>query len=134
MTGFRKDTPRKAEAGGSPGGQPGRRAAKPQARNLRVAVDVGGTFTDIVLTDRGGRRLVAVKVNTTPSNRADGVMNGIHAVAKAAGVPPEAIEEVVHGSTTGTNALIERTGAKVGFLTTRGLSRRARDRPRHAPA
>ena len=87
----------------------------------RVAVDVGGTFTDAVLTDMGGKRLVAVKVPTTPANRADGVMNGVHAAAKAAGVAVGEIEEVVHGSTTGTNALIERTGAKVGFLTTAGF-------------
>lgn len=87
----------------------------------RVAVDVGGTFTDVVLTDMGGKRLVAVKVPTTPGNRADGVMNGVHAAAKAAGVAVGEIDEVVHGSTTGTNALIERTGAKVGFLTTAGF-------------
>ncbi|HEY5896722.1 MAG TPA: hydantoinase/oxoprolinase family protein, partial [Burkholderiales bacterium] len=87
----------------------------------RVAVDVGGTFTDVVLTDLGGKRLVAVKVPTTPANRADGVMNGVHAAAQAAGVAVSDIEEVVHGSTTGTNALIERTGARVGFLTTAGF-------------
>ncbi|TAK82245.1 MAG: hydantoinase/oxoprolinase family protein [Betaproteobacteria bacterium] len=87
----------------------------------RVAIDVGGTFTDAVLTDRAGKRLVAIKVPTTPANRADGVMNGVHAVARAAGVEAHDIEEVVHGSTTGTNALIERTGAKVGFLTTAGF-------------
>ncbi|OFZ91233.1 MAG: hypothetical protein A2V78_03950 [Betaproteobacteria bacterium RBG_16_64_18] len=87
----------------------------------RVAVDVGGTFTDAVLTDSGGKRLIAIKVPTTPANRADGVMNAVHAVASAAGVDARDIEEVVHGSTTGTNALIERTGAKVGFLTTAGF-------------
>jgi len=87
----------------------------------RVAVDVGGTFTDAVLTDSSGKRLVAIKVPTTPANRADGVMNGVQALAKAAGVDLGDIEEVVHGSTTGTNALIERTGAKVGFLTTAGF-------------
>ena len=87
----------------------------------RVAVDVGGTFTDVVLTDGKGARLVAIKVPTTPSNRADGVMNGIQAVAEAAGIRLDAIEEVVHGSTTGTNALIERTGARVGLLVTAGF-------------
>jgi N-methylhydantoinase A len=106
------------EEGGGGGALDARSAA---ARSYRVAVDVGGTFTDVVLTDRAGRRLVAVKVATTPANRADGVMNGIRAIAEAACVAPGAIEEVVHGSTTGTNALIERTGAKVGFLTTSGF-------------
>lgn len=88
---------------------------------MRVAIDVGGTFTDAVLTDAAGHGLVAVKVPTTPADRAIGVMNGIRAVAKAAGVDPADVVEVVHGSTTGTNALIERTGAKVGFLTTAGF-------------
>ncbi len=88
---------------------------------LRVAIDVGGTFTDAVLTDAAGHGLTAAKVPTTPNDRAIGVMNGIHAVAKAAGANEGAIVEVVHGSTTGTNALIERTGATVGFLTTAGF-------------
>jgi len=86
----------------------------------RVAVDVGGTFTDVVLIDAAGG-IAAVKVPTTASDRAVGVMNGIRAVCKVAGVDPLSIAEVVHGSTTGTNALIERTGAKVGFLTTAGF-------------
>jgi N-methylhydantoinase A len=88
---------------------------------VRVAIDVGGTFTDAVLTDTSGLGLAAVKVPTTPSDRAVGVMNGIAAVCQAAGVGVDQVAEVVHGSTTGTNALIERTGSKVGFLTTAGF-------------
>ncbi|MFV0385638.1 hydantoinase/oxoprolinase family protein [Paracoccus sp. (in: a-proteobacteria)] len=88
---------------------------------VRVAVDVGGTFVDAVLTDMQGRGLAAAKVPTTPEDRAIGVMNGIAAVCTRAGIAPENVAEVVHGSTTGTNALIERTGAKVGFLTTKGF-------------
>ncbi|MEQ8700117.1 MAG: hydantoinase/oxoprolinase N-terminal domain-containing protein, partial [Bauldia litoralis] len=90
-------------------------------KKVRVAVDVGGTFTDAVLTDTSGFGLAAVKVPTTPADRAIGVMNGVAAVCKAAGVGTGQVAEVVHGSTTGTNALIERTGSKVGFLTTAGF-------------
>lgn len=93
----------------------------PDFSRVRVSIDVGGTFVDAVLTDMRGRGLTAVKVPTTLEDRAIGVMNGINAVCRAAGVGPEQVAEVVHGSTTGTNALIERTGAKVGFLTTRGF-------------
>lgn len=88
---------------------------------VRVAIDVGGTFVDAALADMAGNGLTAVKVPTTPADRAIGVMQGIAAVCEAAGIAPDRVAEVVHGSTTGTNALIERDGAKVGFLTTQGF-------------
>jgi N-methylhydantoinase A len=90
-------------------------------RSLRVAVDVGGTFTDVILGDSAGDRLVAVKVLTTPRNRAEGVTAGIQAVLDTAGAEQSRLREIVHGSTTGTNALINRTGARVGLLTTAGF-------------
>ena len=91
------------------------------ARRLRIAVDVGGTFTDVTLWDPRGPRLVAAKALTTPKDRAIGVLDGIALALEAAGSRPDEVLEVVHGSTTGTNALIERTGAKVGLLTTEGF-------------
>jgi len=90
-------------------------------RTLRAAVDVGGTFTDVALSDTRTGQLISAKVLTTPGNRADGVLGGIDVALDVAGAPPDAVAEVVHGSTTGTNALIERTGAKVGLLTTEGF-------------
>lgn len=87
----------------------------------RLAVDVGGTFTDVVIADGRGRGLTGAKVPTTPHDRAVGVMEGVRAAAAAEGIGLDSIAEVVHGSTTGTNALIERSGAKVGFLTTAGF-------------
>jgi N-methylhydantoinase A len=90
-------------------------------RRLRVAVDVGGTFTDVTLSDPESGRLVSTKVPTTPSDRADGVLDGIAAALEAAGAAAAEVREVVHGSTTGTNALIERSGATVGLLTTDGF-------------
>ncbi len=88
---------------------------------LRIGVDVGGTFTDVVLTDANRRELMAVKVPTTPADRVAGVMAGFHAVLQAANRNATEICDIVHGSTTGTNTLIERSGAKVGFLTTDGF-------------
>lgn len=94
---------------------------KANERRLRVAVDVGGTFTDVTLWDPLGPRLVAAKALTTPQNRAIGVLDGIAAALSAAQAQPEEVLELIHGSTTGTNALIERTGARVGLLTTEGF-------------
>ena len=93
-------------------------------RRLRVAVDVGGTFTDVTLWDPNGLsgpRLIAAKALTTPQDRAIGVLDGIAQALVAAEAQPEGVLELVHGSTTGTNALIERTGARVGLLTTEGF-------------
>jgi len=90
-------------------------------RRIRIAVDVGGTFTDVTLWDPRSGRLVAAKALTTPHDRAVGVENGVALGLEAAEVKPEEVLEVVHGSTTGTNALIERTGATVGLLTTSGF-------------
>ena len=91
------------------------------AGNVRVAVDVGGTFTDVTLTDLSSGRIAAAKVLTTPEDRGIGVLSGIHTAFTANQFTLDAAREVVHGSTTGTNALIERTGATVGFLTTAGF-------------
>ena len=91
------------------------------ARRYRIAVDVGGTFTDVVVADDRGQGLTGAKVPTTPQDRAAGAIEGLHAAAAAAGIGLDGIVEVVHGSTTGTNALIERSGARVGFLTTAGF-------------
>ena len=84
----------------------------------RLAVDIGGTFTDVVLeTDR---RHVTTKVLTTHAEPADGVMSGLAQVLDQAGTDPDAIEVVLHGTTLATNALIERRGAKTVLVTTEG--------------
>ena len=89
--------------------------------SVRVAVDVGGTFTDVTLTDLSNGRIAVAKVLTTPEDRGIGVLSGIHSAFDSNQLAIESAREVVHGSTTGTNALIERTGAIVGFLTTEGF-------------
>ena len=77
-------------------------------RSLRLAVDVGGTFTDVTLFDPADGRLLSGKAPTTPRDRALGVLDAIQVALDNAGESPARVAEVVHGSTTGTNALIER--------------------------
>ncbi|MBI4635938.1 MAG: hydantoinase/oxoprolinase family protein [Candidatus Rokubacteria bacterium] len=101
------------------------------AGSLLVGVDVGGTFTDLVVVDDVSGAVRVAKVPTTPANQADGVL----AALAEAGVSPGDARIVVHGTTTATNALIERKGATVGLITTRGfrdvleLGRRTRPKP-----
>lgn len=86
-------------------------------RRLRVAVDIGGTFTDLVAYDEDTQELTAVKTPSTPPGFIDGVMS---AIAKA-GIQPGEITDFKHGSTIATNAIIERRGAKTGLITTKGM-------------
>jgi len=96
----------------------------------RIAgIDVGGTFTDLVMQDQDGTIRIA-KVPTTASNQAGGVLDAI----AAAGTTPAALDLIVHGTTATTNAVLERKLAKVGLITTAGfrdvleLGRRTRPR------
>jgi len=87
-------------------------------QRTRLAVDIGGTFTDFAL-EHAGRRVTA-KVLTTPAAPEDGVKAGIAEILRAAGVDAGEIGLVVHGTTLATNAIIERKGARTAFLTTVG--------------
>jgi N-methylhydantoinase A len=91
------------------------------SRSARIGIDVGGTFTDAVLLDGASGRLHSAKAFTTPADRSRGVIDAIRAVLAEAGTDADQVAEVVHGSTTGTNALIERTGARTGLLVTAGF-------------
>jgi len=82
-----------------------------------VGVDVGGTFTDLVAWDAATGRTSALKVPTTPENPAGGVLNGLAAMARAAGP----CGSLAHGTTLVTNAIIERRVGAVGLVTTRGF-------------
>ena len=90
-------------------------------RSARIGIDVGGTFTDATLIDGATGRLFSAKAFTTPRDRSQGVIDAIRAVLADSGIAAEQVAEIVHGSTTGTNALIERTGARTGLLTTAGF-------------
>ncbi len=90
---------------------------------LRIGIDVGGTFTDLVSVDAQGRVTIA-KVPSTPSDQSLGVMDGLDRLAEALGIDRAEMlarsEWIVHGTTVATNALLEHKGAKVGLLTTEG--------------
>ncbi|MDW8469646.1 MAG: hydantoinase/oxoprolinase family protein [Burkholderiales bacterium] len=85
----------------------------------RLAADIGGTFTDVVL-EADGRRYSA-KVLTTPRAPEEGMLAGIARVLAAAGLRAADVGVLIHGTTLATNALIERKGAKTALLTTRGF-------------
>ena len=85
----------------------------------RLAIDIGGTFTDVVV-ERQGRRWTA-KVLTTPAAPERGFLAGVDSVMRAAGLAPADLSIIIHGTTLATNALIERKGARTAFLTTEGF-------------
>lgn len=85
----------------------------------RVGVDIGGTFTDVALVHAGG--LSTCKVLTNYAQPEQAILDGIQLAADQAGVDLGAIEQVIHGTTLVTNALIERRGAKLAFITTEGF-------------
>lgn len=84
---------------------------------MRVSVDVGGTFTDVIVLDETTGSMRLEKVETTPSNPADGVLQGF----QKANASPEKIDYFVHGTTLGINAMLTRSGAQVGIITTQGF-------------
>jgi N-methylhydantoinase A len=91
---------------------------------IRVGVDVGGTFTDIVLEQTApgvGQKIFVHKVASTPLDQSVGVVQGIVEICRSAGVAPRDINMVLHGTTVATNMVIERKGAEVGMITTRGF-------------
>jgi N-methylhydantoinase A len=85
----------------------------------RLAVDIGGTFTDLALETDGKR--TTVKVLTTPASPERGVLDGVRAVLAQAGLSPADITILIHGTTLATNAIIERKGARTAFVTTQGF-------------
>ena len=93
--------------------------AKP--RGARVGIDVGGTFTDFVLSDPDGNRLVYYKEPSTPDDPSRAVVQGFANCVIKAGLTPADVELILHGTTIGLNAIIQRNGAKIGLVVTRGF-------------
>ena len=97
----------------------------------RLGVDVGGTFTDLLLVDQASGAMRIAKVPSTPADQSDGFMAGLAALGDAA----DGFETVVHGTTVGTNAVLERKGVRCALITTQGfrdtleLGRRTRPNP-----
>ena len=84
---------------------------------LVIGIDTGGTFTDMVVFDPATGHVDSLKTSSTPSTPGRAIVNALD----EGGVAPAAIETFTHGTTVGTNALIERTGSKVAFVTTKGF-------------
>src|SRR3954468_21573558 len=89
----------------------------------RLGVDVGGTFTDLFLVDDddAARRHWRVKTPSTGADPSEGVLVGVERICAAAGIAPDALGNVVHGTTVATNAVLESKGARVGLITTQGF-------------
>ena len=81
-----------------------------------VAIDTGGTFTDVTLFDRNEGRMWTAKTPSTPENPSTGFMNGIAAALEQAALAPTDLTQVFHGTTVATNLILEGKGATVGLL------------------
>ena len=104
--------------------------------DLAVAVDIGGTFTDIALRNRANGKVWRAKTPSTPTDPAEAFLDGIRSALKDAGFGADALTEVLHGTTVATNMILEDKGARAALVTTRGfrhvLSIGRQDIPRKA--
>jgi N-methylhydantoinase A len=91
------------------------------AGGYSIALDVGGTFTDVTLRDMTSGRLWITKTPTTPHDPSEGFVAGVDKALALAGARPAALRHVLHGTTTATNAILEAKGAATGLLTTAGF-------------
>ena len=87
----------------------------------RLGVDVGGTFTDLLLVDDEKGDLFRVKTPSTPADPSEGVLVGVRRICEESGIEPGDLGYVMHGTTVATNAMLEAKGARVGLVTTQGF-------------
>jgi N-methylhydantoinase A len=88
---------------------------------VRVGIDVGGTFTDFVLTDAANGDLAYFKEPSTPDEPSRAVVQGLANIVATAGLSPADVELILHGTTIGLNAIIQRAGARIGLVVTSGF-------------
>ena len=88
---------------------------------MRLGVDVGGTFTDLLLHDERTQRTFQAKTPSTPQDQSIGVAAGVKIICDKAGISPSEISLILHGTTVATNAVLEGKGARVGLLVTEGF-------------
>ncbi|MBW2063519.1 MAG: hydantoinase/oxoprolinase family protein [Deltaproteobacteria bacterium] len=88
---------------------------------MRIGIDVGGTFTDVVLWDEKEKEFLYTKTPTTHHDLAEGVLRGLEEILQMSGKGIGEVEYLIHGTTICTNAIIERKGARVGLITTKGF-------------
>jgi len=89
--------------------------------SFRLGVDVGGTFTDLLLVDESSGQTFMAKVPSTPEDSSEGVLHGITRICDESGIDPTKVNQVMHGTTVATNAVLTGKGAKVGLITTKGF-------------
>ena len=87
----------------------------------RIGVDVGGTFTDLILVDEEPGAIAVDKVPSTPHDPSRGVVDGIRKLCAKAGVPLAEVDNLLHGTTVATNTALTHTGREVGMITTEGF-------------
>ncbi|MBP2252455.1 N-methylhydantoinase A/oxoprolinase/acetone carboxylase beta subunit [Halarchaeum solikamskense] len=85
-----------------------------------LGIDIGGTFTDVYLTDDDVNERTVHKVSTTPDDPSEGALRGVHEVCEMTDTPPGELDYVFHGTTIATNAVLEHEGVEVGMITTAG--------------
>jgi len=88
---------------------------------MRLGIDVGGTFTDLLLHDDRRGRTFRAKTPSTPEDQSIGIVNGIRLISDIAGISSDDIDVILHGTTVATNAVLEGKGARVGLLVTKGF-------------
>ncbi|MET9200519.1 hydantoinase/oxoprolinase N-terminal domain-containing protein [Gordonia sp. NPDC003585] len=89
--------------------------------SYRLGVDVGGTFTDVLLLEETTGTTYRAKTPSTPADQSVGVLNGVTKVCEEAGIELAAVGQVLHGTTVATNAILQGRGARVGLVTTDGF-------------
>jgi N-methylhydantoinase A len=87
----------------------------------RIGIDIGGTFTDVALVDEASGGIAVAKVSTTPGDFGQGVIDGIRQGLGAEAIAPANVVLLAHATTVVTNALLEKKGARCGFIATRGF-------------
>ena len=87
----------------------------------RLGVDVGGTFTDLLLFNVDSGAFWRHKTPSTPHDSSEGILNGVKAIMATAGITAAEISYFLHGTTVATNALLEREGERMGLVITRGF-------------
>ncbi|MGL4288132.1 MAG: hydantoinase/oxoprolinase family protein [Phreatobacter sp.] len=95
-------------------------AADHRTQRVRVAVDIGGTFTDIALSTEDGL-VHESKISSTPDDPSRAVVEGLAQLLAELSIAPSAVAEILHGTTVGSNTILQRSGAKTGLITTRGF-------------
>ena len=89
--------------------------------SYHIAVDIGGTFTDVVIQNTEDGTLWTAKTPSTPHDLASGFMSGVQNAIQQADADPSSVQRIFHGTTIATNAVIERTPSNIGLLTTKGF-------------